>query len=321
MIAKVITGKSFGGCARYLLEREQAKVIDAVGIRDYDGKSIIADLNAQRKLRPTLGNAVGHTVLSWSNEDSGKLTVEKMAEHAREYMAKMGIKDTQYLTVLHTDKQHPHIHLVYNRVDNNGKTIDNYNHWQKSHKVCREMTERYGYHFGKGKEQVNRQALRGNDRLRYAIHDALKAALQQAASWQQLENMLAKSSINILYKYRSGTKEVQGISLEKENVKFKGSEIDWQFSYGKIDRQLNENRQQMAESPSVGRSLADQIREILQPPVTAQQPDGASQFTDLLGTLLDGVQIYNEPDPVGDAEKRRRKRKKQEAEQSRGIGR
>lgn len=321
MIAKVITGKSFGGCVRYLLEREKAKVIDAVGVRDYDVKSIITDLNAQRKLRPSLGNAVGHTVLSWSNNDRDKLTVEKMAEHAREYMERMGIKDTQYLTVLHSDKQHPHVHIVYNRVDNNGRPIDNYNHWQKSHKVCREMTQRHGYHFGKGKEQVNRQALRGNDRLRYEIHDALKSITAKATSWKQAEAMLARQGIAIHYKYRNGTDEVQGISFEKDSVKFKGSEIDRSFSYGNINSRLNENRQTIENTPT----LARQIREIPssgqqeehQPARSAAEHHGQGLFD----ILLDGVQIYNDPDPVGDAEKRRRKRKKQEAEQSRGIGR
>src|SRR5690606_723105 len=139
MIAKLIVGKSFGGCVRYLLEREQSKVLDSAGVRDYEIKAIVADLNAQRKMRPQLGNAVGHTVLSWSNEDGNKLTVEKMAEHAREYMGKMGIKNTQYITVLHTDKKHPHLHIVYNRVDNDGKTIGNFNHWHKIGRAsCRE---------------------------------------------------------------------------------------------------------------------------------------------------------------------------------------
>jgi len=92
----------------YLLERLKSSVLDSAGVRDYNIKAIIADLNAQRKMRPQLGNAVGHTVLSWSNEDRDKLTEQKMAEHAREYMKKMGIKNTQYVTVLHKDKKHPH---------------------------------------------------------------------------------------------------------------------------------------------------------------------------------------------------------------------
>src|SRR5690606_30655140 len=140
MIAKLIVGKSFGGCVRYLLEREQSAVLDSAGVRDYDIKAIDAVVSAQPKMRPQLGNAVGHTVLSWSNEDRDQLTIEKMAEHAREYMEKMGIKHTQYVTVLHEDKKHPHVHIVYNRVDNDGKTIGNFTHWHKNRKVCREMT-------------------------------------------------------------------------------------------------------------------------------------------------------------------------------------
>ncbi|WP_185210630.1 relaxase/mobilization nuclease domain-containing protein [Sphingobacterium mizutaii] len=318
MIAKLIVGKSFGGCVRYLLEREQSKVLDSAGVRDYDTKTIIADLNAQRKLRPQLGNAVGHTVLSWSNEDSAKLTVEKMEQHAREYMEKMGIKNTQYVTVLHSDKEHPHLHIVYNRVDNDGKTMGNFNHWHKSRKICREMTERYGYHLGKGKAKVNRQALKGNDRLRYAIHDALKSVTAKATSWKQVETMLARQGIGIHYKYRSGTDEVQGISFEMDGVKFKGSAIDRKFSFANMEKQLNENRAMEATQPiKDSRPLAEQIREILQQP--QEQRSQTYEPQGLLGDLLN-MPASIEPESMSDAERRRRKRKKQEA-QSRGISR
>jgi len=320
MIAKVITGKSFGGCVRYLLEREQSKVLDSAGIRDYDIKAIIADLNAQRKMRPQLGNAVGHTVLSWSNEDRAKLTLEKMAKHAREYMEKMGIKNTQYVTILHTDKKHPHLHIVYNRVDNDGKTIDNFNNWHKSRKICREMTEHYGYYLGKGKEKVTRQALRGNDRLRYAIHDALKSIMARAMTWKQVETMLAGQGIAIHYKYRSGTNEVQGISFEKDNVKFKGSAIDRKFSFAEMEKQLRETRAMEAtQSITNSRPLAEKVREVLQQPEEQRLHTYEPQGWGLLDALLD---TYSPPEPesMDDTERRRRKRKKQEA-QSRGISR
>lgn len=316
MIAKVITGKSFGGCVRYLLEREKSFVLDSAGVRDYDIKATIADLNAQRKMRPQLGNAVGHTVLSWSHEDGNKLTLEKMAQHAREYMEKMGIKNTQYVTVLHSDKKHPHLHIVYNRVDNEGKTIGNYNHWHKSRKICREITERYGYHLGKGKAKVNRLALRGNDKLRYAIHDSLKSVMAKATTWKQVETMLARQGIDIHYKYRSGTNEVQGISFEKDNVKFKGSAIDRKFSFAGMEKQLSENRAMgITHSATETPTLSDQIREVL-----GQQEQHSEAYETgmgLLGDLLNmPASIEPEPDPTW-----RRKKKKPEEEKSRGISR
>lgn len=316
MIAKVITGKSFGGCVRYLLEREKSFVLDSAGVRDYDIKATIADLNAQRKMRPQLGNAVGHTVLSWSNEDGNKLTLEKMAQHAREYMEKMGIKNTQYVTVLHSDKKHPHLHIVYNRVDNEGKTIGNYNHWHKSRKICREITERYGYHLGKGKAKVNRQALRGNDKLRYAIHDSLKSVMAKATTWKQVETMLARHGIDIHYKYRSGTNEVQGISFEKDNVKFKGSAIDRKFSFAGMEKQLSENRAMgITHSATETPTLADQIREVFGQ--QEQRSEAYETGMGLLGDLLNiPASIEPEPDPTW-----RRKKKKPEEEKSRGISR
>jgi len=316
MIAKVITGKSFGGCVRYLLEREKSFVLDSAGVRDYDIKATIADLNAQRKMRPQLGNAVGHTVLSWSNEDGNKLTLEKMAQHAREYMEKMGIKNTQYVTVLHSDKKHPHLHIVYNRVDNEGKTIGNYNHWHKSRKICREITERYGYHLGKGKAKVNRQALRGNDKLRYAIHDSLKSVMAKATTWKQVEAMLARQGIDIHYKYRNGTNEVQGISFEKDNVKFKGSAIDRKFSFAGMEKQLSENRAMgITHSATETPTLADQIREVFGQ--QEQRSEAYETGMGLLGDLLNmPASIEPEPDPTW-----RRKKKKPEEEKSRGISR
>jgi len=317
MIAKVITGKSFGGCVRYLLEREKSALIDSAGVRDYEVKAIIADLNAQRKMRPQLGNAVGHTVLSWSNEDRDRLTVEKMVAHAREYMEKMGIKETQYVTVLHEDKKHPHLHLVYNRVDNDGRTIDNFNHWHKSRKVCRAMTEQYGYHLGQGKSKVNRQALRGSDRLRYEIHDALRTIMAKASTWKQVESMLAGQGIGIHYKYRSGTSEVQGISFEKEGAKFKGSAIDRKYSFSGMEKQLSENRTMgITHSSAEGPTLADQIREILHQPLEQRSEVFETGFS-LLGDLLNmPASIEPEPDPTW-----RRRKKKHKSEKSRGIRR
>mgnify|MGYP002984454489 CR=1 FL=1 len=52
-------------------------------------------------------------------------------------MQKMGITDTQYLLVRHLDQPHPHCHLVYNRVGNNGQTISDKNIKLRSAKVHR----------------------------------------------------------------------------------------------------------------------------------------------------------------------------------------
>src|SRR5690606_41098953 len=57
-----------------------------------------------------------------------------------------------------------------------------------------------------------------------------------------------------------GTNEVQGISFEKDGVKFKGSAIDRKFSFASMEKQLSHNR---GTEISQSTTLADRIREVL----------------------------------------------------------
>jgi hypothetical protein len=210
-----------------------------------------SDFNFQRKLNPNLGQAVGHIVLSWSVEDTLKLSDAIMVERAKEYMDKMKIRDTQYLIVQHTDRQHPHLHLVYNRVGNNGQTITDRYQKVVNAKVCKEITLKYGYHLAEGKARVNRQRLKGSDQMRYEMYDAIKTASKGASSWKQLEESLLKRGINVHYKYLSGSETVQGISFSKGVAKFKGSEIDRSLSFGKLNQLIELNKQQQAQDARI----------------------------------------------------------------------
>ena len=100
MIAKIVTGKSFGGAVRYLLEKSgQARMIDSDGVELSNIRSIIGSFNFQHKARPEIGSfnfqhkarpekaeVVGHISLSFHKDDTPRLTDEFMADLAREYM-------------------------------------------------------------------------------------------------------------------------------------------------------------------------------------------------------------------------------------------
>ncbi|WP_114939561.1 relaxase/mobilization nuclease domain-containing protein [Mucilaginibacter endophyticus] len=326
MMGKPITGKSFGGCVRYMVNKPEAKILSAEGVRMQHANAIIQDFNMQRKMRPELGKAVGHLVLSWSKEDLLKLSDDIMVERAREYMEKAGIRNTQYVIVRHNDRDHPHLHIVYNRVDNNGKTISDKNNFAKNVIACKEITLKYGYHIGEGKDLVNRQALKGREKVRYELYDAIKAGMKTATNWKQLEAQLARQGITIAYKFRSGTNEVQGISFEKGNIKMKGSAIDRSLSFVRIDANLNRNQQVQqyhAAREANQPFMANQLRESIRQSVQAEYSHNPGVGKGLLEVLLEPQFVAGPPDPMGDADIARRKRKKHEAEhsQSQGISR
>ena len=63
-----------------------------------------------------------------------------MAQVAKEYMKKMGIKDTQYVIVRHHNTPNPHCHLIFNRVDNSGQSKDPSVHESHSHEQDHSLT-------------------------------------------------------------------------------------------------------------------------------------------------------------------------------------
>ena len=116
MITKIIKGSNFAGVLRYILNPEkQTELIDASGVLD----SIIQSFERQQELNPRISKPVGHISLDFSAQDGDKLTNQTMVQIACDYMNRMGITDTQYIIGRHHDKDHPHIHIAYNHIDNN----------------------------------------------------------------------------------------------------------------------------------------------------------------------------------------------------------
>lgn len=243
MIGKIIAGSSFAGTVGYVMKK-QSRILDAEGVIPPDVREMVQDFKDQTLLNTRLKNAVGHISLSFSPKDRIRMTDALMLDIAKEYMQRMGITDTQYLLVRHLDQPHPHCHLVYNRVGNNGQTISDKNIKIRNAKVCRALTEKYGLHIAPGKESVRREQLREPDKTKYEIYDAIKMSLPNCGNWNDLELRLKGLCIAMRYKYCGSTNEKQGVLFSKNGFEFSGSKIDRQFSYSKLNRHFTQTQQQ-----------------------------------------------------------------------------
>ena len=161
-----------------------------------------------------------------------------MVQIAKEYMEKMGIKDTQYVIVRHHNTPNPHCHLIFNRVDNNGKRISDSNWLKRNVRVCKELKQKYGLTFGEGKSQTRTERLRPNERIRYEMANDVRSALKDSHSWKDFSNNLKAYGIRTEIKFRSGTHIPQGISFTRDGTTFKGSSLDRSLSFNRIDNVL-----------------------------------------------------------------------------------
>lgn len=239
-MAKIVQGTSFTNAVNYVLNRDEAYVMATKGIRNGTKSEMIRSFEIEAKMNP-LGKPVAHISLNFSKEDAAKLNDETMIKIASEYIQKMGYGNTQLLMVRHTDREHPHLHLILNRVDFNGKRISDQNERIRNIKITQELTNKHQLFISSGKKNVKRHRLVGKERTRYEINDALEKHLPHCKSWRELGLSLKREGIGIVFKYNGSTNQVQGVKFTKDNLTFNGSNVDRQFSYSKIDFVLRQN--------------------------------------------------------------------------------
>lgn len=319
MIGKISSGSDFGGCVGYALaekeKNKEAHLLYSEGLLDDSPQSIVEGFECQRRMNHRVEKWVGHISLSYSPEDSARLSDEAMVKLAQEYMAKMGIHNTQYIITRHLDKEHPHCHIVYNRVDNDGKCISDSNERLRNKEVCKELKKKYGLTFGKGKDNVKAERLRGRSKTRQEIYLAVQAAKKIAKDWTIFQRELAKSGISVRKKFRRGSTEVEGLSYIKDDRRFKASQVDrdGKCSYNSICKALDKNKnvrpQSVTTVPKMTISRPQPEPNIIKKTVSA----GAEVAEGISGGLSDIIKVGPGFDAQEDEfyrEMQRRKKKK-----------
>lgn len=171
MIGKQTKGTSFSGCVCYVLREDKSKLLEEIGVEGTP-EQMAKQFELQTLLNGKVKNTVGHTSLNFSPEDGERLHHDDalMLQIAHDYMEKMGITDTQYIIARHTDREHPHCHIVFNRVNNDGKTISDKNDFYRNEKVCKMLTAKYRLHFANGKNNIKDERLRPCDKAKHEVY-------------------------------------------------------------------------------------------------------------------------------------------------------
>lgn len=240
MIAKNIKGKSFKGCINYVMN-DTAELLEAEGVWADKAKDMIRSFAMQRSGRKEIKQPVGHIPISFSPEDKPRMTNDFMLQLAKEYMQEMGIKNTQYIIVRHHNTDNDHLHIVYNRIDNNLKLISVNHDYKRNIKVCKKLKDKYNLTYGKGKEKVKREKLDNPDKVKYLLYDVIKAILPYCTNEKEFQDYLQSKGVNVEFKLKRTTEEIEGVSFSYDNVSLKGSQIDRKFSFGNLKKEFDKN--------------------------------------------------------------------------------
>ncbi len=139
-------------------------------IRIYEGRKAMAeDIARPTNTRKPIKDPVGHISLDFHPKDKSIMTDELIAEIAQDYMRQMGLTNTPFVVVRHYDKEHPHCHIVFSRVDYDGKILTQTTNFKKNERVCKALNRKYQLMQGKSKLNTDVSKLRGKEKVRYQL--------------------------------------------------------------------------------------------------------------------------------------------------------
>lgn len=155
-----------------------------------------------------------------------------MAKIAKEWMKRMGIVHTQYIIARHHDTRHPHCHIVYNLVGNEGQIISDSNERYRSARICKALTEEYGLYIArKNSKEQNLDRLRSHQRQKAQLRAAVMDARQESSDWNSFLNALSRRNVSVQATTDRAGDKVVGLSFGIEDAHCSGYRLDPSLSY------------------------------------------------------------------------------------------
>ena len=261
MIGKISSGSSFGGCMSYITREKQDKlpkdkqvwrIIGSDGIRldigeDNWRKQVTQDMERPMLSRSKIKEPCGHISLGFSPKDSDRLTDDYMLKIAEEYMEKMGITDTPYIIVRHTDKLHPHCHIMFSRVDYDGKIIKSATNRYRNKAVCLDLTRHHNLTMGTDSLSLDPEKLRGSERSKVEIRQIANEVLSDPTLLNVdtfIESMKERGVKVEVLRDKTPEQKMKTLIYRKGNHSFVASKIGKRFTPNNVLKELNRHAAQ-----------------------------------------------------------------------------
>jgi hypothetical protein len=275
MTANLIKGKGFKGALRYNMEKvekNEAEVLDHSFAR-LSEKSILKEVLAIKVQRPNLQKYFYHTSLNFPYNEN--LTNERMKTIGLDFLEKSGFSQHQYIMFRHYDADHPHIHILVNRIGYDGTVVSDSNDYARCEKVLRELEKKYNLTEVVSSKQAQERAMNKNElemmkrtntpshkmAMQNIISDVLKSKNQMSTN--EFISKLEARGVNVIFNQAS-TGYVSGISYYYQGAVMKGAKLGNGFKWSSIKDTINyeqeRDRQRVHEANVRSQSALDKLR-------------------------------------------------------------
>lgn len=250
MTANQIKGKGFKGALRYNLEKVEKGVAEILdhSFASTSEKTILTEIQMVRIQRPNLKKFFYHTSINFPPGEN--LPNDKMKQIGLDYLQANGFTQHQYIIFRHYDADHPHLHLLVNRIGYDGSVLSDSNDYARSEKILRELEKKYNLTQVPSSTQATQRAVTKDEleMMKRTNSPSQKLMLQviiqnilqdkTRLTTEQFIKALHVHKVNVLFNQAS-TGYVSGISYGYEGVIIKGVKLGNDFKWGSIKNRID----------------------------------------------------------------------------------
>lgn len=263
MTGNQVKGRSFRGALRYNLEKVEKGVAEMLthSFASSGENAIMKEVQMVRMLKPNLKKYFYHTSINFPYHE--KLSNETMKNIGLDYLKENGFDQHQFLIFRHNDVDHPHLHILVNRIGYDGKVISDSNDYARSEKVLRALEKKYNLTQVTPSRQAKERAMTKNEleymkrtntpSVKMAMQVIINEILSQKNQMDTKEFIAALEAkkISILFNIAS-TGHVSGVSFSYNGVIMKGAKLGNDFKWttlkNKIDYEQERDRTTIHEA-------------------------------------------------------------------------
>lgn len=250
MTGNQIKGKGFRGALRYNLEKVNNKVAVVLdhSFARVSESSIMKEVQFVRMQRPNLQKYFYHTSINFPPTED--LPNELMTRIGRDYLEANGFTQHQFIMFRHHDADHPHLHILVNRIGYDGKVLSDSNDFQRSENILRQLE--ISYNLTKvipSKEAKTRAITKDEREMMKRTKESSRKVLLQRIIKSVLEDKprmttgefiraLESNGVRVLFN-QATTGFVSGISYDYKGFPIKGAKLGNDFKWSSIKNAIN----------------------------------------------------------------------------------
>jgi hypothetical protein len=253
MIASQKIGKSFMGALNYNLKKfnhadlkQRAELLET-NFTSLDKDMIRREIDMVREQRPNLNRYVYHTSLNFHKDDS--LSNERLLEIAHQYLQANGFTNNQYFIFRHHDADHPHLHLLLNRITFDGHVVSDSNNYKRSESILRNLEKQFNLTKvqssqtaplrAANKDELEMVIRTGKPSEKMVLQEIIKKLLDQRnLTLSEFIKKGEQAGISFLFN-QALTGRVSGITYFHDGFKITGQALGNRFKWAEIIKNIS----------------------------------------------------------------------------------